>query len=50
MSQTVVRSMLLVALLVASVGTLAAQTRIRVVEEDGYRVKVEPIVEDSTAS
>jgi membrane-bound ClpP family serine protease len=29
--------------------TIAAQTRIRVVEEDGYRVKVEPIVEDSSA-
>jgi membrane-bound ClpP family serine protease len=27
--------------------TIAAQTRIRVVEEDGYRVKVEPIIEDS---
>jgi membrane-bound ClpP family serine protease len=30
--------------------TIAAQTRIRVVEEDGYRVRVEPIVEDSSAS
>ena len=29
--------------------SIAAQTRIRVVEEDGYRVKVEPIVEDSSA-
>jgi membrane-bound ClpP family serine protease len=27
--------------------SLAAQTRIRVVEEDGYRVKVEPIVDDA---
>ncbi|SKA98405.1 hypothetical protein SAMN06295879_2588 [Agreia bicolorata] len=33
-----------------SEATIAAQTRIRVVEEDGYRVKVEPIVEDSAAS
>jgi membrane-bound ClpP family serine protease len=29
--------------------SLAAQTRIRVVEEDGYRVRVEPIVEDTPA-
>lgn len=28
--------------------TLTAQTRIRVVEEDGYRVKVEAVVEDAT--
>ena len=30
--------------------TLSAQTRIRVVEEDGYRVKVEAIVEDAPTS
>ena len=30
--------------------TIAAQTRIRVVEEDGYRVKVVAVVEDSAAS
>jgi membrane-bound ClpP family serine protease len=33
--------------LAVSESSLAAHTRIRVVEEDGYRVRVEPIVEDA---